>query len=137
MAHSRKRSGTLSSLIPPPTPLRDGQSTKLTLWISDQNPDRVILNHESWPGVVKGDVIQVRKKGDDTKSSQNVFYFVVGKDEGGKYGSLQVSGSVPWRWRIRQYLWLANHCPETPSHSFWPPESRRSSSYQGEWRGRD
>ena len=91
LAHSRKRSATLSSLVTPPTPLREGSSKTLTLWISDQNPDRVVLNHESWPGVCKGDVIEVQSKASAVKKEDmSVFRFVVGKDEGGKYGSLQV-----------------------------------------------
>lgn len=97
MNHSRKRSTTLSSLITPPTPLREGQSKRLILWISDANPDRVLLNHEAWPGVAVGDVIQVQSVASKQRkedANMSVFCFVVAKDDGvaGKHG--QVSRSV-------------------------------------------
>lgn len=91
MNHSRKRSTTLSSLITPPTPLREGQSKRLILWISDANPDRVLLNHEAWPGVAVGDVIQVQSVASKQRkedANMSVFCFVVAKDDGvaGKHG---------------------------------------------------
>lgn len=87
MAHSRKRSGTLASLIAPPTPLREGQTKRLKLWISDENPDRVLLNHDTWPGVANGDVIRVESAIPKTIEGMpgSHFCFVVGKDEGAKY----------------------------------------------------
>lgn len=95
MAHSRKRSGTLQSLLTPSTPkLSDGQTKALTLWVNDNITDRVVLNHESWPGVSVGDVIQVQSstsaaRGEDLSN----FCFVVGQDEGHRHGALQVSHS--------------------------------------------
>ncbi|KAG8906511.1 vacuolar membrane-associated protein iml1 [Tulasnella sp. 403] len=68
----------------------EGQCKTLTLWISDQNPDRVVLNHESWPGVASGDIIQVQSAVSAArKEAMSTFCFIVGKDEGAKYGSLQ------------------------------------------------
>ncbi|KAG9009263.1 vacuolar membrane-associated protein iml1 [Tulasnella sp. JGI-2019a] len=88
---ARKRSATVQSFLIPSTPkLTEGQTKSLTLWVNDNITDRVVLNHESWPGVSVGDVIQVQSsvsaaRGEDTSN----FCFVVGPDEGHRHGALQ------------------------------------------------
>ncbi|GJJ12397.1 hypothetical protein Clacol_006639 [Clathrus columnatus] len=60
----RKRSSTVSSTSifkapTPASPLRVGDTTTLSIWVSDAPVLPVILNHDCWPGVLEGDVIEV------------------------------------------------------------------------------
>jgi hypothetical protein len=60
VSHSRKRSGTLSSLLSSPPPLQYGSSKTLTLWVDDSaNCPDVALNLDCWPGAAVGDLVRV------------------------------------------------------------------------------
>ncbi|KAG8680526.1 vacuolar membrane-associated protein iml1, partial [Ceratobasidium sp. 395] len=65
-SHGRKRSSTISSMIPPPPQLTIGQTKWITLWAADPlvagsrvNIPDINLNRESWPGLAVGDVIRI------------------------------------------------------------------------------
>ncbi|QRW01824.1 vacuolar membrane-associated protein IML1 [Ceratobasidium sp. AG-Ba] len=65
-SHGRKRSSTISSMIPPPPQLTMGQTKWITLWAADPlnagsrvNIPDININRESWPGLSVGDVIRI------------------------------------------------------------------------------
>lgn len=64
--HGRKRSSTISSMLPPPPQLNVGQTKWITIWAADPhvagsrvNIADININRESWPGLAVGDVIRV------------------------------------------------------------------------------
>jgi hypothetical protein len=66
VAHGRKRSSTISSMLPPPPQLSVGQTKWITLWAADTHVAGsrvsiadITINRESWPGLAPGDVIRV------------------------------------------------------------------------------
>ncbi|KAF8504057.1 hypothetical protein BU17DRAFT_78315 [Hysterangium stoloniferum] len=76
---SRKRSSTLSSVFKnvPAQPLQVGECITLSIWVSDAPTAPVVLNHDCWPGVAEGDMIEV------TTQAQNEhpgFLFIVQND---------------------------------------------------------
>jgi len=86
---SRKRSSTVSSLSifksnGQVQKLKPGDSTNLSIWVSDSPAVPVVLNHECWPGVSEGDMIEV------TSAAQSIhpgFLFIVPSDTSSNTGS--------------------------------------------------
>lgn len=64
--------------IPAP-PLRIGDSTTLSIWVLDSPPTPVALNHECWPGVIEGDMLEVTTQ---TQTEHPGFLFIVQSDAG-------------------------------------------------------
>lgn len=81
--YSRKRSSTVSSTsifkTVPHQPLQVGDSTTLSTWVSDTPAVPVVLNHDYWPGVAEGDMIQVTTQ---TQGERPGFLFIVQNDAG-------------------------------------------------------
>lgn len=136
MAHTRKRSATLSNLLKPSTPLRDGSTKTLILWVNDNITDRVVLNHESWPGVAVGHVIQVQSSTSAARGDEmSNFCFVVGADEGHKHGALQVSEDISLKVSVigaNNYWSIANKYSEAPCQRLRATKSSRSDANEGE-----
>ncbi|KIJ44371.1 hypothetical protein M422DRAFT_252378, partial [Sphaerobolus stellatus SS14] len=80
---NRKRSSTVSSLSMfksplPPQPLREGDSIALNIWVeSSSGAAPVVLNHDCWPGVAEGDMIEVTSPG---QKEHPGFLFIVQSD---------------------------------------------------------
>ena len=82
-SYSRKRSSTISSTslfknVPAP-PLQLGHQTTMSTWVSDSLAVPVVLNHECWPGVSEGDMIQVTTQANAERPG---FLFIVRDDTG-------------------------------------------------------
>lgn len=93
-AYRRRRSNTMQSQGPrsPVTPAGIGASKTLTIWVHDpsNNPD-VMFNHDVWPGISEGDMIEVSSDDpEESLSPAKGFLFIVPKDEGGRPPQLQV-----------------------------------------------
>lgn len=90
----RKRSSTVSSnsiFKSPALPLRVGDTTTLSVWVSDAPILPVILNHDCWAGVAEGDMIEVTTP---FQSDRPGFLFTVQSDAGiAKQSQQQVSFS--------------------------------------------
>ncbi|KAF8582674.1 hypothetical protein K439DRAFT_1413077 [Ramaria rubella] len=82
--YSRKRSSTVSSTSVfknnvSSQPLQVGDTTTLSTWVSDTPAVPVALNHECWPGVAEGDMIEVTTQ---TQGDRPGFLFIVRNDAG-------------------------------------------------------
>jgi hypothetical protein len=72
----RKRASTVSA------PLEFGQTQTTTIWIHDHTSSYaadVVINLSSWPGLAKGDVVQVTRAGLDAAPGES-FMFLVSDD---------------------------------------------------------
>lgn len=72
----RKRASTVSA------PLEIGQAQTTTIWTHDHTSSYaadVVINLSSWPGLAKGDVVQVTRAGTDPAPGES-FMFLVGDD---------------------------------------------------------
>ena len=81
--YSRKRSSTVSSTSVfknfPHQPLQVGDTTSLSTWVSDALAVPVVLNHDYWPGVAEGDMIEVTTLAQGDRPG---FLFIVPNDAG-------------------------------------------------------
>jgi len=72
----RKRASTVSA------PLEIGQTQTTTIWTHDHTSSYaadVVINLSSWPGLARGDVIQVARAGVDAARGES-FMFLVSDD---------------------------------------------------------
>src|SRR6266478_3390284 len=69
----RKRSSTVSC-----TPIGFGQHKVTPCWIHDQNfhPGEIIINTSIWPGLARGDLIQVTPAGEALHPGTHFLFFV-------------------------------------------------------------
>jgi hypothetical protein len=63
----------------PHQPLQIGDTTTLSTWVSDNPALPVVLNHDYWPGVAEGDMIEVTTQ---TQGERPGFLFIVQNDAG-------------------------------------------------------
>ncbi|KEP52401.1 vacuolar membrane-associated protein IML1 [Rhizoctonia solani 123E] len=109
VAHGRKRSSTISSMLPPPPQLNVGQTKWITLWAADPhvagsrvNIADITLNRESWPGLAPGDVIRVSSgKGQDSDG----VLFIVPPDDATRPAPNQITVARP----IANFFGFKNH----------------------------
>jgi hypothetical protein len=81
--YSRKRSSTVSSTSMfknvPHQPLQIGDTITLSIWVLDTPAVPVVLNHDYWPGVAEGDMVQVTTQ---AQGECPGFLFIVPNDAG-------------------------------------------------------
>lgn len=63
----------------PHQPLQVGDTTILSTWVSDTSAVPVVLNHDYWPGVAEGDMIEVMTLAQGDRPG---FLFIVPNDTG-------------------------------------------------------
>ena len=63
----------------PHQPLQVGDTTALSTWVSDAPAVPVVLNHDYWPGVNEGDMIEVTTLAQGERPG---FLFIVPNDAG-------------------------------------------------------
>ncbi|KAG9101602.1 vacuolar membrane-associated protein iml1 [Ceratobasidium sp. UAMH 11750] len=98
-SHGRKRSSTISSMIPPPPQLTIGQTKWITLWAADPlvagsraNLPDIGLNRESWPGLAVGDVIRISS---GKKQDLEGVLFIVPPDDATRHPLNQITIARP------------------------------------------
>ena len=90
----RKRASTVSA------PLEVGQTQTTTIWTHDHTLSHaadVVINLNSWPGLAKGDVVQVTRAGVNAAPGES-FMFLVSDDT--------VAGP---KFNVCKYLFLIQH----------------------------
>ena len=100
--HGRRRSNTIQSTLKPVTPASFGASEPFNLWVHEpSNGPDVVFNHDVWPAVAKGDMIQVSSDDMDLEGGDGLnpqgFLFIVPANEGHKGPStsqLQVCATI-------------------------------------------
>ncbi|CEL59555.1 Vacuolar membrane-associated protein IML1 OS=Cryptococcus neoformans var, neoformans serotype D (strain B-3501A) GN=IML1 PE=3 SV=1 [Rhizoctonia solani AG-1 IB] len=109
VAHGRKRSSTISSMLPPPPQLSVGQTKWITLWAADTHVAGsrvsiadITINRESWPGLAPGDVIRVSSgKAQDLDG----VLFIVPQDDATRPPTNQITVARP----IATFFGFKNH----------------------------